>query len=154
MKYRKRIYYTAAQRSLMWDHYQRGETLHTIARLFGRYHSSVQRIIAAAGGIRPPVRERAQQSLQLNEREEISRGIAAGLCIRAIAENLGRAPSTISREIKRNGGPDYYRANTADKAAWRRAERPKPCKLFIHKSLGLLVAKKLKESWSPQQIAG
>ena len=154
MKYRKRIYYTAEQRSLMWDHYQRGESLHTIARLFDRYHSSVSRIIGEAGGIRPPDRKRSVQSLTLGEREDISRGIAAGLSLRTIAVNLGRAPSTISREVNRNGGTDRYRANTADQATWDRAKRPKPCKLSIHKPLSRIVAKKLKESWSPQQIAG
>lgn len=154
MKYRKRIYYTAAQRSLMWDHYQRGETLHTIARLFDRYHSSVQRIISEAGGIRPPTRKRSTQSLSLCEREEISRSLAVGLSIRAIAKSLDRAPSTISREINRNDGPKNYRANTADQTAWERSKRPKRCKLLLNKSLSLMVAKKLKESWSPQQIAG
>ncbi len=154
MKNRKRIYYTAAQRSLMWDHYQRGESLHTIARLFDRYHSSVQRIISETGGIRPPTRTRSKQSLSLREREEISRSLAVGLSIRAIAKSLGRSPSTISREINRNDGPKNYRANTADQAAWDRSKRPKRCKLLLHKSLSLMVAKKLKESWSPQQIAG
>lgn len=154
MKNRKRIYYTAEQRSLMWDYYQRGESLHTIARLFDRYHSSISRIIGESGGIRPRTRKRSAQSLSLNEREEISRGLVAGLSIRSIASHLGRSPSTISREISRNGGMKHYRAVTADQAAWDRTKRPKICKLLIHKRLSLLVAKKLKDNWSPQQIAG
>ena len=154
MKYRTRIYYTAEQRSLMWDYYQRGESLHTIARLFDRYHSSISRIIGETGGIRPPDRKRSPHALSLGEREEISRGIAAGFSLRTIAADLGRSPSTISREINRNGGTKRYRAHTADQAAWDRAKRPKPCKLLTHKSLSLIVAKKLKAHWSPQQIAG
>lgn len=154
MKYRKRINYTAAQRSLMWDRYQRGDSLHSIARLFDRSHSSVQGIISAAGGIRPAIRARSKRALHLHEREEISRGIAAGLSIRAIANDLGRAPSTVSREINRNDGAKHYRANTADQAAWDRSKRPKSCKLLIHKKLSLVVAKQLMGNWSPQQIAG
>lgn len=154
MKYRKRIYYTAKQRSLMWDKYQQGESLHTIAGLFNRYHSSIARIIAESGGIRPAERKRAKQSLTLSEREEISRGIVAGLSVRAIAETLKRSPSTICREIHRNGGYDHYRANKAEQAAWDRGKRPKPCKLKILKPLKNIVAKQLKANWSPQQISG
>lgn len=114
MKYRKRIYYTAEQRAVMWDHYQRGDSLHTIARLFDRYHSSISRIISETGGIRPASRTRSKQTLSLSEREEISRGIVAGLSLRTMAQNLSRATSTISREINRNGGIEHYRANKAD----------------------------------------
>jgi len=154
MKYRKRIYYTAEQRTLMWDKYKQGESLHTIARLFDRYHSSIGRIIAESGGILPPERKRARQALTLGEREEISRGIVAGLSVRAIAETLKRSPSTVCREIHRNGGHDHYRANKAEQAAWDRAKRPKPCKLKSIKPLRNIVAKKLKAGWSPQQISG
>jgi len=90
----------------------------------------------------------------LAEREEISRSIVAGESIRAIARNLGRSPSTISRELSRNGGPEHYRASDADQAAWDRAHRPKPCKLLESRQLARLVAVKLRQQWSPQQIAG
>jgi transposase, IS30 family len=154
MAYRTRIYYTDAQKAEMWDRWQRGETFHSIARLFDRYHTSVRGIIAATGGIRPPERHRSRLALTLAEREEISRGIARDLSLRAIAARLGRAPSTISREVNRNGGTQHYRANRADHAAWDRAHRPKPCKLVINRALARLVAKKLRRLWSPEQIAG
>ena len=154
MKYKKRIYYTPEERSLMWDHYQRGESLQTIAQLFDRSHGSAWRIIGETGGIRPAIRKRREQSLSIEEREEISRGIAAGLSIRSIAAGLSRAPSTISREIRRNGGAKDYRAARADQVAWDRAKRPKRCKLANDRSLSLLVARKLKGNWSPQQISG
>jgi len=111
MAYRKRIYYTAAQKAAMWDRWQRGETLHSIARLFDRHHTSVRGILAATGGIRPPERRRSRHALTLAEREEISRGIACDLSLRAIAARLKRAPSTISREVNRNGGLQRYRAS-------------------------------------------
>jgi IS30 family transposase len=154
MAYRKRIYYTAAQKAEMWDRWQKGETLHSIARLFDRHHTSVRGIIAATGGIRPPERRRSRLALTLAEREEISRGIARELSLRAIAVRLGRAPSTISREVNRNGGLTHYRASRADEAAWDRAHRPKPCKLVTHRAVAHIVATKLRALWSPEQIAG
>jgi IS30 family transposase len=154
MVYRKRIYYTDAQKAEMWDRWQRGETLHSIARLFDRYHTSVRGILARTGGIRPPERRRSRLALTLAEREEISRGVASDLSLRAIAARLGRAPSTISREINRNGGLKRYRASQADRAAWDRAHRPKPCKLVINRALAQVVANKLRRDWSPEQIAG
>jgi IS30 family transposase len=154
MAYRTRIYYTDAQKAEMWDRWQRGETLHSIARLFDRHHTSVRGILAATGGIRPPERRRSHHALTLAEREEISRGIARDLSLRAIAARLKRAPSTISREVNRNGGLKCYRASQADQAAWDRAQRPKPCKLATNRALARLVAKKLRRFWSPEQIAG
>ncbi|GAB3103590.1 IS30 family transposase [Aestuariicella hydrocarbonica] len=154
MKQRKRIFYTAEQRALMWDRYHKGDSLADIARLFDRYHSSIEQIIAETGGIRPPERKRAKRSLSLSEREEISRGLVAQESVRSIAVRLSRSPSTISREINRNGGCQYYRASQADKAAWERAKRPKSCKLLCNKPLSQMVAKKLKRRWSPQQISG
>ena len=154
MKYRKRIYYTDAQKTLMWDRWQKGESLHTIARLFDRYHTSIAGILSRTGGIRPKPCSRSRLALTLSERETISRGISAHLSIRAIADRLGRSPSTVSREIARNGGYDHYRAAQAEQAAWDRAKRPKRCKLACHKSLERIVAKKLRSQWSPQQIAG
>jgi IS30 family transposase len=154
MAYRTRIYYTDAQKAEMWDRWQRGESLHAIAQLFDRGHSSLHRILAEAGGIRPPERRRSRFALTLAEREQISRGMVAGFSIRSIASTLGRAPSTVSREIQRNGGHRRYRASQADQAAWERAKRPKPCKLAINRALARLVAKKLQQLWSPDQIAG
>lgn len=154
MKYRKRIYHTKEQQGLIWDRWQKGDSMHDIARLFDRHHTSVQGILSRAGGIRPKQRTRSCQSLTLTERETISRGIAAELSLRAIARELGRSPSTISREINRNGGYYTYRAAKADEAAWDRARRPKPCKLISNKPLANIVANKLKLQWSPQQIAG
>ena len=111
-------------------------------------------MLAPTGGIRPPVRRRSRLALTLSDREDISRGIATGLSIRSIAENIHRSPSTISREIKRNGGYDVYRATQADLAAWDRSQRPKRCKLVCNRALSRLVAKKLQLNWAPEQIAG
>ena len=104
MKYRPRIYYSDTQKALMWDRWQKGDSLHDIARLFDRGHSSIQRILRETGGIRPRERKRSSLSLTLSEREVISRGLAMQMSLRAIASQLGRSPSTISREINRNGG--------------------------------------------------
>lgn len=154
MGYRTRIYYTAEQRADMWDRWQKGENLHSIAKLFDRHHSSIQGIFSRAGGFRPPECTRSRLALTLAEREEISRSIIVGHSIRSIAKSLGRAPSTISREIRRNCGPGSYRANRADEAAWDRAQRPKLCKLSVNRALAHIVAKKLKAFWSPEQISG
>jgi IS30 family transposase len=154
MKQRPRIYYSATQRALIWERWRKGETIHQIAGLFDRGHSSIQRILAESGGIRPAERRRSTLALTLSEREEISRGVVAGSSIRSIAASLGRAPSSISREICRNGGPRNYRAARADQTAWDRARRPKVGKLVQHPALAHLVASKLCREWSPEQIAG
>src|SRR5207344_3215036 len=154
MKQRRRIYYTETQRALMWDRWQKGESLQKIALLFDRNHSSIQGILAKTGGIRPAQRCRSRLALTLAEREEISRAVVAGHSIRSMATSLDRAPSTISREIKRNGGPRSYRASQADQAAWDRARRPKTCKLAECRRLAYVVAEKLRRQWSPEQIAG
>jgi IS30 family transposase len=154
MKRRPRIYYSASQRALIWERWRKGETLHQIARFFDRYHSSIQRIVAESGGIRPAERHRSQRALSLTEREEISRGLVTGKSIRAIASTLGRAPSTISREIRRNDGRRGYRASRADQAAWARGCRPKVCKLAQNRALTHLVSDKLRLEWSPEQISG
>lgn len=154
MKRRTRIRYTDSQKAVMWDRWQEGESLHQIARLFDRHHSSVRGILAETGGIRPPTRRRSPRALNLAEREEVSRALVAGHSIRSIAAAQGRAPSTISREIRRNGGVERYRASHADQAAWDRAHRPKACKLALHPALAKRVADKLQQQWSPQQIAG
>ena len=154
MKQRRRIYYNEEQRTLMWDRWQKGDSMHAIARLFDRGHSSVEGILSETGGIRPAQRRRSRLSLTLAEREEISRGVVTGQSFRSMAASLGRSPSTISREIRRNGGRRRYRANKADQAAWDRAHRPKTCKLVENPALSLIVAHKLKQRWSPEQIAG
>ena len=154
MKRRPRIRYTESQKAVMWDRWQKGDSLQQIAQLFDRYHSSIERILAETGGIRPATRHRSRLALTLAEREEISRAMAAGHSIRSIATSLGRAPSTISREIKRNGGLEAYRPNRADQAAWERTRRPKTCKLVENRALAHVVASKLKMQWAPEQIAG
>ena len=154
MKQRPRIYYTDSQKALMWERWRKGDSLQKIAQLFDRNHSSVQRILAETGGIPPAPRCRAKRALTLSEREEISRGLVAGFSIRALAAQLGRAPSTVSREVKRNGGRECYRATQADQATWTRARRPKSCKLAENPGLAHIVANKLHSLWSPEQIAG
>ena len=154
MKYPRRIYYTKTDKGLMWDRWEKGESLNSIARHFGRSHSSIQGILSRTGGIRPPQRQRSQQALTLAEREEISRGVVAGQSLRSIAVSLHRAASTVSREINRNGGRRQYRANQADRAAWDRAHRPKRCKLAQNRALARIVASKLQLQWAPRQIAG
>jgi len=154
MKQRSRIYYTEEQKALMWDRWQKGDSMNEIARLFDRFHSSVGRILSDNGGVRPLSRRRSRLALALSEREDISRGIVAGCSLRSIAEQLGRSPSTVSREINRNGGRRHYRANRADQAAWDRARRPKRCKLVENRAAAHIVAKKLRQLWSPEQIAG
>ncbi|MDT8993122.1 IS30 family transposase [Curvibacter sp. APW13] len=154
MKRRPRIYYTDSQKALMWERWKQGWTLHEIGKLFDRPHTSIHQIFAPTGGIRPAQRSRAATALTLVEREEISRALVTGESMRSIAARLGRAPSTISREIKRNGGYVGYRANQADEATWARAQRPKPCKLRKNRELARIVADKLRMLWSPEQISG
>lgn len=154
MAQRPRIHYTESQKALMWERWRQGESLQAIAQLFGRNHSSVMGILAETGGIRPAQRCRSRLALTLAEREEISRSVVAGQSIRSIAAILGRAPSTISREIKRNGGQECYRASQADQLAWDRARRPKTCRLAMNRKLANIVTGKLQLQWSPEQIAG
>ena len=154
MAQRPRIYYNPAQRAEIWDRWQRGESMSSIGRVFERESSSIYNILERTGGIRPAVRKRSSISLTLQEREEISRGIVSGLSIRSIASLLDRSPSTVSREIKRNGGIKAYRAVGADQSAWDRSKRPKVCKLASYPVLARTVESKLKRHWSPQQIAG
>lgn len=154
MDRRPRIHYSEADRALMWERWRKGETLQQIAKLFDRHHPSIARILGESGGIRPRQRRRSQWALTLSEREEISRGVVEGRSIRSIAASLRRAPSTVSREIRRNGGTYDYRASCADQAAWDRTRRPKTCKLVKNRALAQRVASKLRLEWSPEQIAG
>ena len=154
MKYRRRIYYSAAQRAEIWDRWKAGESMSSIGRRFDRESSSVFSVLSPTGGIRPPDRKRADRALSLGEREEISLGLSICRSLRQIAVSLGRSPSTISREVQRNGGPEGYRATRSDQAAWERALRPKPCKLACRPALARTVSAKLRRNWSPEQIAG
>jgi len=154
MKYRTRIYYSETDKALMWERWRQGESLQAIAQLFDRNHSTVGGILSRTGGIRPLARHRSVLALKLSEREEISRGVIAGRSMRTLARALGRAPSTVSREIRRNGGWRAYRASEADALAWQRATRPKRCKLAQNRALARLVAEKLRLQWSPYQVAG
>lgn len=123
MKYRSRIYYNETQKALMWDRWQKGKSLNSIAGLFDRGHSSTQRILVESGGGRPAKRRRSSLALRLGEREEISRGVVAGRSARSIAWSLGRSLSTVSRETRRNGGRRRYRAGKAEQVAWDRARQ-------------------------------
>ena len=150
-----KIRFTAKQKAQIWERWKSGQSVSAIARaLERRNRTGVQGIVVAHGGIAPTVRRRAVLALRLEEREEISRGIAARRSIRQIAHRLGRSPSTVSREIRRNGGSRAYRANRADKCAWERALRAKPCRPALHSKLRWRVAQKLALQWSPEQISG
>ena len=142
------------ERAELWNRWKHGESLSDIARALKKGGGSIFGVLRLRGGIAPPVRMRPRLALTNQEREEISRGVAAGLSFRAIATRIGRAPSTVSREVSRNGGEVRYRAGDADDKAWDRARRPKKCLLASNRKLRSIVACKLKLQWSPQQIAG
>ena len=146
--------FTEAEKELIWDRHQAGVPVKRIARDMGRLNCSLRKLISTSGGIRPRPRIRSERHLTFDEREEISRGLAAGLSFRAIALTLGRAPSTISREVDANGGRGRYRALRADDAAYRRARRPKVAKLAQHGRLRAKVEAKLEAKWSPEEISG
>jgi IS30 family transposase len=146
--------FTAAEKTELWDRWQRGESLKAIGRAFGKPSSSIYNQVAPRGGMRPAPRRRSRLALTLPEREEISRGIAAHQSTRSIARLLGRSASTVNRELNRNGGYDRYRAALADEQAWVRARRPKRCKLANSPWLRQAVASKLRSNWAPEQIAG
>src|SRR3954469_1643423 len=146
--------FTAAEKTELWDRWQRGESLKAIGRAFGKPSSSIYFQLAPHGGIRPTAPRRSRLALTLLEREEISRGIATQKSARSLARKLGRSPSTVAREISRNGGYDRYRAVPADDAAWVRTRRPKRCKLAENPRLRRAVASKLRLAWSPEQVAG
>lgn len=145
---------TDRQKRELWERWKKGETLSDIGRALGKAPGSVFGVLRLGGGIYRHPRRRSERSLSLAEREEVSRGIAAGRSMREIARCIGRAPSTVSREINRNGGRRRYRAAVADEAAFDRARRPKTCKLEQQPRLQRIVAQKLSLEWSPEQIAG
>jgi len=145
---------TAEGKAELWRRWQKGESLADICRALNKYEGSIHRVLVARGGIVPAARRRSRLSLDLGERELISRGIAADRSIRQIAADIGRAPSTVSREIARHGGRARYRASEADTRAWESSRRPKPCRLASPPRLRREIASKLKRNWSPEQISG
>ena len=151
---RKRREYSAGERRELWERWRRGESVSEIGRALDRAPGTIHCTIRQHGGVAPPERRRSRLALTLQEREEISRGIAAGDSARRIAARLGRSPSTVTRELDRHGGRRRYRAAEADQRAWERARRPQRCKLARNPTLSALVAAKLREDWSPEQIAG
>lgn len=150
----RRPHLDASQKADLWTRWKHGESLSEIGRALDRVPGAIFHIVVQRGGISPPERHRAARVLSLAEREEISRSVAAGESLRAVGRRLGRAPSTVSRELRRHGGRDAYRAARADAGAWRNARRPKPCRLAEQPQLRRLVATKLAADWSPEQIAG
>ena len=150
-----RIRFTPRQKAELWERWKSGQCVADIARALERRNKSgVYRVLALTGGIAPAPRRRASLALSLEEREEISRGIACGRSIRHIAAGLRCCPSTVSRELGRNGGRGAYRASEADQSAWERAHRPKRCHLATRAELRWRVAEKLALQWSPEQISG
>ncbi|TAK87912.1 MAG: IS30 family transposase [Betaproteobacteria bacterium] len=145
--------FSRAERLALWRAWKSGSTLSQIAKELNRRASSVLWVLRRDGGFEPRTRRRAERVLQAKEREEISRGLSAGLSIREIARGLGRAASTVSREIRRNGGKQLYRAANADARAWRTARRPQRCLLARRARLRAWVARHLGRNWSPRQIA-
>lgn len=144
---------TAAEKAEIWDRRARGESLSTIARRLNRGPETVRRLLLLTGGVRPRPLTKSRRELTMTEREEISRGLAAEHSCRAIAQRIGRAPSSISREVARNGGRGKYRAAEADEAARRRGCRPKSNKLSLHPRLRAEVEAGLSRRWSPEQIS-
>src|ERR1700693_1612453 len=138
----------------LWERWKSGQCASDIARALERTKGAIHHVLAFNGGIAPVARRRCPEALVLDEREEISRGIAAGRSIRRIAASLGRSPSTVSREVTRHGGREPYRATEADARAWELALRPKPCRLADHPELRWRVIEKLALDWSPEQISG
>jgi IS30 family transposase len=138
----------------IWRSWKSGMTFKSIGRSLGRAGTHVRLLVAASGGFVPAPRRRSSRVLSRAEREEISRGLAAGDSMRMIAAALNRAPSSVSREVGRHGGRSAYRADAADQAAWSNARRPKRCRLATHRRLQRIVVQKLCLNWSPEQISG
>jgi IS30 family transposase len=143
-----------ARKKELWQRWKAGESISDISRALKKPPGSIHGMLRATGGIVLPQRRRRRCALTLAEREEISRGLATGDSLRTIAARLGRSASTVCREVNRNGGRRRYRAAKADERSWERARRPKRCLLAMNDGLRDLVAEKLKEDWSPEQISG
>lgn len=154
MAARRRHPLSAEAKREMWRRWREGQSLSEIARAFGKASGTIYTTIQLRGGFSPAERRRSRLALTLAEREEISRGVASGEPATSIARRIGRAPSTISRELSRHGGRSRYRASRADERAWRSATRPKSCKLAANHALRVVVAARLSDDWSPQQISG
>src|SRR4029077_14839655 len=154
MLHARRWKLSAAQRADMWNRWKAGQSLHAIGRALGKDHVVIQLLLARHGGIAPAARRRSRRVLTLAEREDISRGIASGCSTRVIAQRVSRACSTVSREVARHGGGAQCGANQVDERAWQPPLRPKPCLLATHSKLQEIVASKLMQDWSPQQISG
>jgi len=144
---------TQTERAEIWDRIESGESMRAVALSLGRVPASVRQLIAETGGARPRPHKTRETALTLGEREEISRGLASNQSCRVIAVRLGRASSTVTREVERNGGRSRYRACVAQRRARRCAFRPKPTKLALNRQLRSVVAAKLALKWSPQQIS-
>jgi len=145
---------SVSEKKELWERWRRGESSNQIARVLGKRRGSIHFVLKSSGGIQPPARRRSRLALSLSEREEISRGLAKGQSMRVIAASIQRAPSTVSREIRRHRGRERYRASEADQTAWDRARRPKPCRLAMNRRLQKIVARKLSLDWAPEQISG
>jgi IS30 family transposase len=144
---------SSEQKRELWRRWKEGQSLNDIGRALGKFPASIRGVVSAQGGLIPVDRRRSRLALTLAEREDISRGLAAGSSLRAIAAKIGRAASTLSREVARHGGRESYRASCADTQAWANAKRPKPCLLAGNRRLQRLVAGKLRIHWSPEQIS-
>jgi len=150
----RRLGLSAIDKREIWSRWKAGETLHEIGRAYGKCHNTIRAVLLPRGGILPLARHRSRRALTFAERENISRGMASGSSLRAIAGRLHRATSTVSREVARHGGRPAYRAYAADQQAWNAALRPKRCLLAVNSELRDVVASKLMLDWSPEQIAG
>src|ERR1700691_480567 len=149
----KRNRLSTEQRIEMWRRWKAGESLHDIVRAFGKGHGSIRFLLTQRGGIVPSARRRSPRTLTLAEREDISRGIAAGSTIREIASGLQRPVSTVSRAVARHGGSPLYRGSEAGRQGRALALRPKVCLLANHEQLRTIVASKLILDWAPEQIS-
>ncbi len=145
---------TPQQKQELWERWKKGQSLSEIGRALGKHAGSITGMLAIHGGIAPSGRSRSVRVLSTAEREEISRGLSAGLSLSQIADLIRRSTSTVSREVRRNGGRSEYRANLADQRAWAQSKRPKKCSLALNEVLRIAVASKLRLDWSPEQVAG
>jgi len=141
---------SSKQKQELWSRWKNGQSLTEIGLALGKHAGSIHGVLSSHGGIMPRLRTRCAHSLTLAEREHISRGLMANISMRRLAEQLSRSPSTISREIARNGGVGTYRAVISEERAWDRSQRPKDCVLAVNNRLQKVVASKLQEDWSPQ----
>jgi IS30 family transposase len=144
---------TAVEQGELWRRWKAGEPVKSISKVLGRPYHLLYHLIRIRGGVAPQTPRRSRRALSLSDREEISRGLSAQCSIRQIAMRIGKAASSVSREIRRNGGASQYRATRAEAICWRRARRPKRCLLAQHPRLRREVIRGLQQRWSPQQIA-